>query len=837
MWGILVRIQGARVDASVPGWLMNAAANQLAVDQIRRVAHELAAWPDHYGFDPAAVYSVFFQTWDRSSTSLRSVAFGRDVDKQPAVGLLPDPYYMHSHGYRTLRRVAATLPGWTERSDAITWRGSVTGDNTIALPQDLPRIRLAMLCRDLPKADVGLIGVHSTMNNGREPGLLDGFVAAHGLTKDRWEMSRFGHHKYTIDIDGHANAWGFLEKLIVGCCVLKVASPYEQWFYDRIKPWQHYVPVRADLSDLFHVVDWCRANEAQCRWIAQNGAQVAASLTLEREVPAMCKTVLAAAHARRSNSTHHRLAVLTPRFALEDAVADAEDRGCLNEAVAAYTGLIQAGETRWETLMRRHDLLRQRGDFEAAQADMEAAMVAQPTSDEPPFRLAQFFALIGRHVSAITYFEQALALAPDRTEISVALVDSCLKREWLDRAFWIARALPADLPGWWADVRREAITLYSAARSRALVLLTASRSAGGLSLEQRWELARILNKLGRSRIAQRVSDALPPDFPDQTQRAALTCSILVRRDGPAEALRLLPLEQDGAPQSTGSSTTLIQLLYEQGEYQHILDKSAQDGIDNAEPSLLEVVACSAAMRGHTAELTASCAMWMTRSPHDYKPAELLCGAQPIIDMAPNQGKGRALALHLGQFHADAIRSTFVQSTMSSWTELHRGAHHHVFSEDSARAYLATYFGAETVRAFDLCGRSSIKAHYFRFAWLHQNGGCWISSDQRCIRSAAEILTRATDYDIIAIRSGHIKGYLQNSFLAARPRSGLIEAALMSATDAILSAAARGEALWEWAATGPGLLTRLAAGAICRSDQRSSVLLLAPMTYDSFAATV
>lgn len=837
MWGMLVRIQGARVDASVPGWLMNAAASQVAIDQIKRVAYELAARPDDYGFDPEAIYSVFFQTWDRSSTSLRSVAFGRDVGTQPAVGLLPDPYYMHARGYRTLYRVASTLPAWADRSDLITWRGSVTGDNSIALPQDLPRIRLAMVCRDMPGLDIGLIGVHSTMNNGREPGLLDGFVHSHGLIKDRWDMSEFGRHKYTVDIDGHANAWGFLEKLIVGCCVLKVASPYEQWFYDRIKPWHHYVPVNGDLSDLVEVAEWCRANEAQCQWIAQNGAKLAASLTLERELPAMCKTVLGAAHARQSNGAPNRISVPNPRFLLEDAAAVAEDRGRLNQAIAAYTSLIDAGEPRWEILMRRHDLLRQRGDFAAAQADMEAAIIADPTNDEPPLRLAQFFALLGRHVSAVTFFARARALAPYRVEIPVALASSCLKLEWLDQAFWAVRALPADLPGWWADVRRETMTLYRAARARALALMAAARLMPGLLPEHRWELTLLLNKLGRTRAAQHVFKALPPNFPSQNERLTLTRSIRLRRSGPANALDYLKRLQDDLLGIAPEAMTSMGLLFEQGAYRPILERAAQNGFDEAEAPLLEIVACSAAMEGRLAELTASCATWMERSPHDYGPAELLCGAHPVVDIPPEQWRDRPIDFEIGQFWADVALPGPVQTTMNSWIEHHRNAHHTVYNDESARAFLLTHYGPEMVQAFDLCNQPFIKARYFRFAWLFQTGGCWVASDQRCIRSAARTLAFAADSDMVTVRSGHIKGYLQDSFLAARSGSKLIESAITVATEEILGTAARGEALWGWAAVGSGLLTKLAAGAICRDEHRSKLLLLAPMTYDSFATTV
>lgn len=113
-------------------------------------------------------------------------------------------------------------------------------------------------------------------------------------------MGNFGTYRYAIDIDGHANAWGFLEKLILGCCVLKVASPYEQWFYGELQPWVHYVPIEADLSDLADKIDWCLANEQACEWIAGNGRTLAASRSYEREVVRSCGPVLSAAAVTRA---------------------------------------------------------------------------------------------------------------------------------------------------------------------------------------------------------------------------------------------------------------------------------------------------------------------------------------------------------------------------------------------------------------------------------------------------------------------------------------------------------------------------------------------------------
>ena len=88
-------------------------------------------------------------------------------------------------------------------------------------------------------------------------------------------------YRYLIDIDGVANAWGFFEKLMLGSCILKVSSPFEQWFYKEVKEWEHFVPVREDLSDLIEKIRWCREHGEQARMIGEAGQKFAISHTCE----------------------------------------------------------------------------------------------------------------------------------------------------------------------------------------------------------------------------------------------------------------------------------------------------------------------------------------------------------------------------------------------------------------------------------------------------------------------------------------------------------------------------------------------------------------------------
>ena len=181
----------------------------------------------------------------------------------------------------------------------MVWRGALNWGGAFTRPDEIPRARLALLCREASGVDVKLTKVGETMAHNRPFQLLVDYVQEEGLLAESWPMARFGDFKYVVDIDGYGNAWGLMEKLILGCCILKVETPYEQWFYDRLRPWVHYVPVKGDLSDLHERIAWCRENDAQSEWIAANGWRLAQSATFEAELQRSCEAILAAARVDR----------------------------------------------------------------------------------------------------------------------------------------------------------------------------------------------------------------------------------------------------------------------------------------------------------------------------------------------------------------------------------------------------------------------------------------------------------------------------------------------------------------------------------------------------------
>ena len=194
---------------------------------------------------------------------------------------VPDHYFIFRNGFKAERLLAERQSlSWGQRRSTLTWRGGLNGDGI--LPQrpsdaDNPRIiqraRLCMKAQAIPDTDIRLL---MPSNTG---------IADHLTGVGRAEADWLGD-KYAVDIDGWTNAWSnLIIRLHFGCCVLKIASAdgYRQWWYDRLVPWEHYVPVRADMSDLAEKADWVRSNDREAQAIAQRGQALARSMTLQTE--------------------------------------------------------------------------------------------------------------------------------------------------------------------------------------------------------------------------------------------------------------------------------------------------------------------------------------------------------------------------------------------------------------------------------------------------------------------------------------------------------------------------------------------------------------------------
>jgi Glycosyl transferase family 90 len=203
--------------------------------------------------------------------------------------LIPDVYFVGTEGFLWARKLARIGQVWAERSDAIVWRGSLTGQGVNAAESmtaeniDLKlRVRMCLKLRTIAGVDAKVVKVGRRTHTHEKTALAETLIVGGKVRESTW-----ARRKLAIDVDGNTNTWSnFYVRMLLGCCVIKIASPhgYRQWYYNKLEPWVHYVPARSDLSDLIEIVDWCRSHDSECRDIARAGQEFAMRRTVQSEI-------------------------------------------------------------------------------------------------------------------------------------------------------------------------------------------------------------------------------------------------------------------------------------------------------------------------------------------------------------------------------------------------------------------------------------------------------------------------------------------------------------------------------------------------------------------------
>lgn len=207
--------------------------------------------------------------------------------------LVPDVHFLRDRGYKHAGQISLQAPAWDDRGDTIYWRGH---NNNVGLfsvdrahidqPWVMQRMRLAMKAREI-------VGLDARFVSGPQQRQEEQCAVA-GLMGPRRPWAEWANDKYAIDIDGFTNAWSnLMQRLKLGCCVLKVESQhgFRQWYYDKLVPFETYVPVKADMSDLEQQIDWVRSHPREARAIAANGQAFARDMTLETETRAAARII------------------------------------------------------------------------------------------------------------------------------------------------------------------------------------------------------------------------------------------------------------------------------------------------------------------------------------------------------------------------------------------------------------------------------------------------------------------------------------------------------------------------------------------------------------------
>ncbi|XJO74943.1 hypothetical protein BDV3_005693 [Batrachochytrium dendrobatidis] len=159
---------------------------------------------------------------------------------------------------------------WKSRTEKAYWRGSTTGgSNSHGKWHNYHRIRLARLAvQNSNILDVAL----SDTTQCLEQDCID--IRNEFKVAGKEPFDKIYTYKYALDVDGNTFSGRFFRLLESEALVFKMTI-FNEYFEKWIVPWEHYIPIEVDFSDLKQKIEWAKNNDDRARRIAENGRRFA----------------------------------------------------------------------------------------------------------------------------------------------------------------------------------------------------------------------------------------------------------------------------------------------------------------------------------------------------------------------------------------------------------------------------------------------------------------------------------------------------------------------------------------------------------------------------------
>ncbi|KAJ7178197.1 glycosyl transferase family 90-domain-containing protein [Mycena filopes] len=163
---------------------------------------------------------------------------------------------------------------WEDKKSQLYWRGQSNGGHIIHdNHHKFSRFRLVKIAQnhsDIIDAKMtGFWETHCTFDCERDPIIEEYRIGSKGSPRE--EIYRY---KYVLDVDGNTFSGRYLGLLRSGSLVFK-ATAFDEYFNDWLRPYEHYIPVKIDMSDLVEKVEWAVANDKEARSIQERGTEFA----------------------------------------------------------------------------------------------------------------------------------------------------------------------------------------------------------------------------------------------------------------------------------------------------------------------------------------------------------------------------------------------------------------------------------------------------------------------------------------------------------------------------------------------------------------------------------
>jgi hypothetical protein len=227
--------------------------------------------PRHYSFR-----KVSFNLLDNpiAAGSTRVIVKAKKVGDS-SVSLINVPPIRH---FGMVSKVKDVDIDFEKKKSMALWRGATTGDKEGVNQREL---LIETYFEKHPQIDVGFSQVVQKRDD------LRNFV------KNQMSLKEMLEYKYLISLEGNDVSSGLSWQLYSNSVVLMPQPRFSSWLmHDRLKPYEHYIPLQEDLNDLDEKIDWAEAHQEKCVEISANGKEfIGKFLNVDREVAIECEVL------------------------------------------------------------------------------------------------------------------------------------------------------------------------------------------------------------------------------------------------------------------------------------------------------------------------------------------------------------------------------------------------------------------------------------------------------------------------------------------------------------------------------------------------------------------
>jgi hypothetical protein len=160
---------------------------------------------------------------------------------------------------------------WDEKINKLYYLGDSAGCGiTINNNPRLKLIEIGMKNKDLMEVSLSRYSKSDKLNpRTQEMGFFN--AEETNLYTVGNKIGKHGKYKYLISVPSYTIDPDLGFYLSMGGLVFKVDSDYSSWYDNLLKPYQHYLPIKKDLSNLVPFIKWANKNPDSAQKIARNG--------------------------------------------------------------------------------------------------------------------------------------------------------------------------------------------------------------------------------------------------------------------------------------------------------------------------------------------------------------------------------------------------------------------------------------------------------------------------------------------------------------------------------------------------------------------------------------